>query len=330
MRLFNDLISIEEARLLINNNRILAVAASEAVLKQLPKGRWIGGTTPYFMTRKGGIFNEKMVFVTDLTEIVAEVKIVTYTQDTISHIADNNFDNGLTHIIMPCFSNIHTYFAVNTPSIKGLMDTPTYGWVSGVDTRKHGKESAKVMNGETLQVLADEAVCMHLRLKDGLRATIDIVNIFSQLPHGDVITFDHVGFSFTDCFVNGKKTNLARYIIANTIDTKLPIVADFSGTSINAGIRSVDKTTGITNFYAPLQPGIDYRFASFHNDYLTEFKKVLNVSSGDVILSCNCFLNYLYSDLEGKSTGNFCGPLTFGEVAYILVNQTMVYVRITP
>jgi len=40
--------------------------------------------------------------------------------------------------------------------------------------------------------------------------------------------------------------------------------------------------------------------------------------------SCNCILNYLYGELEGKHTGQVVGPMTFGEVAYQLLNQTMV------
>jgi hypothetical protein len=32
----------------------------------------------------------------------------------------------------------------------------------------------------------------------------------------------------------------------------------------------------------------------------------------------------VYPKLEGKKTGDFKGPFTFGEIAYILVNQTLV------
>jgi hypothetical protein len=39
-------------------------------------------------------------------------------------------------------------------------------------------------------------------------------------------------------------------------------------------------------------------------------------------------LNYAYADLEGKKTGSFVGPITFGEVAYMLLNQTLVYLSI--
>ncbi|MBN2167441.1 MAG: hypothetical protein JW717_14290 [Marinilabiliaceae bacterium] len=328
MKLFNELISLNEASILINNNRSLAIAGTETTLTSLPRGNWIGGTIPYFMTKEGGKFDTQMVFVSDLTDISSKIMIKTYNTDSIDLMPSNNFRNGLSYLIIPGFSEIHTHYAINTPSIKGLMDSPVYGWISGIDVNNIGKESPKVVNGNTLEVLNNEAICMHIELYQGLSANIDIINIFSQAENGDVITFEKVGFSCTDCFVNGKKTNLAQYIKEKEINTQLPIVADFSGTSINVSLQSVNKTTGITTFYAPVQPGIEYRFAGFHNDYLKSFNKEININSKDIALSCNCILNYLYSNLEGKSTGNFHGPITFGEVAYILVNQTMVYVSI--
>ena len=42
--------------------------------------------------------------------------------------------------------------------------------------------------------------------------------------------------------------------------------------------------------------------------------------------SCNCILNFLYANLEGMRTGEATGPFTFGEIAYIQLNQTLVYV----
>ena len=32
--------------------------------------------------------------------------------------------------------------------------------------------------------------------------------------------------------------------------------------------------------------------------------------------------------LEGKKTGAFTGPITFGEIAYQLLNQTLVYLEV--
>ena len=50
--------------------------------------------------------------------------------------------------------------------------------------------------------------------------------------------------------------------------------------------------------------------------------------NGSILFSCNCILNYQYAELEGEKTKGFTGPVTFGEVAYQLLNQTMVYLTI--
>jgi hypothetical protein len=62
---------------------------------------------------------------------------------------------------------------------------------------------------------------------------------------------------------------------------------------------------------------------------MNTFNSMIPTGNNDAIaFSCNCILNYLYAELEGKQTGNFTGPITFGEVAYQLLNQTMVYLDI--
>jgi hypothetical protein len=39
-------------------------------------------------------------------------------------------------------------------------------------------------------------------------------------------------------------------------------------------------------------------------------------------------LNYLYAGLEGDQPIPLGGPATFGEIAYILLNQTLVYLEL--
>jgi hypothetical protein len=328
MRLINDLITIEEARQLILDNKVLTIAGSEKSLDRLPKGQWIGGSIPYFMTDNGGCFNEEMVFVSDLTPICSSIRIKTYNTKNVNLLPKNQYPNGFAYLIMPAFSAIHSHYALSTPVIPGLMNTPVFGWISGVDIVKLGDESPIVVDGSTLKKSDEAAVCMHIELIDSLNASIEIINIFQQDHKSDTITFDEVGFSCTECRVNGKKTNLAAYLKDNNIDTQLPLVADFSGTAINVSLQSVNKTSGVTTFYAPVQPGIDYKFASHQSDYLTAFNHAVGSVDSQPALSCNCILNYLYSNLEGKKTGRFCGPVTFGEIAYMLVNQTLVYLNI--
>jgi hypothetical protein len=41
-------------------------------------------------------------------------------------------------------------------------------------------------------------------------------------------------------------------------------------------------------------------------------------------------LNYLHGSLEGRRTGSLQGPMTFGEIAYQLLNQTLVQITVEP
>jgi hypothetical protein len=83
-------------------------------------------------------------------------------------------------------------------------------------------------------------------------------------------------------------------------------------------------------FFAPVFAGIQYRFANPVEDYIQSFgQQLAKMKDTPVTLSCNCILNYLYAELEGKQTGGIVGPITFGEIAYILLNQTLVYLSVT-
>jgi len=54
------------------------------------------------------------------------------------------------------------------------------------------------------------------------------------------------------------------------------------------------------------------------------FKSATSGMSSDIPFACNCVLNYQYVKLEGARAG-LPGPCTFGEIAFQLLNQTMVY-----
>ena len=96
----------------------------------------------------------------------------------------------------------------------------------------------------------------------------------------------------------------------------------------NTSILSADPTTGVVTFFAPVFTGIDYRLAEPVGDYAASFAAAVERAGVDAAFACNCILNYRYGELEGKTTGHVIGPITFGEVAYQLVNQTLVYLSI--
>jgi hypothetical protein len=46
------------------------------------------------------------------------------------------------------------------------------------------------------------------------------------------------------------------------------------------------------------------------------------------VLSCNCYHNYIYGGLQGKTFIPLPGPVVFGEIAHVLMNQTLVCLSI--
>jgi len=74
---------------------------------------------------------------------------------------------------------------------------------------------------------------------------------------------------------------------------------------------------------------VDYRLARPVGDYAAAFRsRLAGYDTSDVVFSCNCILNFLFGELEGKTIGGVEGPITFGELGYQLLNQTMVAVRL--
>lgn len=318
------LITLDEAISLINEGRILHIAADDSLLKKLPKGKWIGGTTPYFMSEEGGFFTKDKLFVNEI-DYALDVKISTYGKYNIFQIVEECYDNGLTMLIMPFGSAVAAKYAKEAPEVEELLMHPTIGWISGADLEAGGE--IKVYDGTTLESYTDKAVAMYIKLPQGKTAIINMVNIFSDDKTDPVIRFYDNELSATKCSVNGQEVNFAQYIEKKGIDTKMPLVADYNGSYINTSIKGVEN--GTVSFYAPVFRNIEYRFASHVGDYASEFKsRIDEAEAHDPVFSCNCILNYLYGDLKGKKIPPYTGPVTFGEIAYQLINQTLVYCEI--
>ena len=60
---------VAEVAAMIAEGKTLVLAGCEAALDRLPRGRWIAGTTPYFMTaEQGGVVDEERLFVHPLPD----------------------------------------------------------------------------------------------------------------------------------------------------------------------------------------------------------------------------------------------------------------------
>jgi hypothetical protein len=327
MKTYNKLMSVKEVNTLIESKRVLILAGNETVLKKLSNGNWIGGTIPYFIDTKGGCFSKEEVFVTDITDIVESFKICEYDGSNLTALTTDRYTNGFTWLLIPGFSDIHQKFSIDVYSLSHIYDSPIMGWITGIDLAELGKITPKTVDGLSGTFYENKAIALHAQLPDNKYARLDIINLFEQ-GDGDSITFKTSGFSSTNCIINGKEKNLADYIKEQKIDTRLPLVADYAGAMINISIQNVDMDKKHVVFYAPVRENVEYKFARPVSDYIKEFNKLIPAETAHVIGSCNCILNYLYSELEGKKTGDLTGPITFGEIAYVLVNQTMVYLSI--
>lgn len=313
----------------INQGEYLLIAGDESVLSSLPSGNWIAGTIPYFMTEEGGKTDQELIYVTTISGVSNnnQPRITLYDNNSISRIAKESPEHGFTVLILPASSDVHLSYAQNSPDFPNMFFSPIVGWVSGVHLNELGSKTPKIGFGPASGMMSDShAVAMHIPISEQQVANIKTINLFTQ-GDGDAIRFEKVGFTVGNCVVNGEEVNFAQYIKDKQIDTRLPLVADYSGCMVNASVQEVIDS-GV-KLYAPVFPDFDYRFAKPIKDYVSEFNSALPQGDSDKIaFSCNCILNFLYSELEGKKTGKITGPITFGEIAYQLLNQTLVYLTL--
>lgn len=318
----NELLTPAETAERIRAGAILSIAGPDALLATLPRGTWIGGTTVYMLTEDGGARIDDRLFVSTFDSATGAT-IRHHSPDTLPALAQDR-PLGVTLLLIPAFSDAHRRFALDGTTYDGLFDQPLAGWITGVPVEKIGTTAPAIFDGTTGTRHTEGAMALHVALPAGTTPSLDIVNIFT--PSDDpatTFTFPQTGFSARTATVNGKTVDLAAYLRAHAIDTRLPLVANYAGALINVSFEHVDAAGGGVSFYAPVIAGTEYRLATAQPDYAAAFAATLG-DGGEGMLSCNCILNYLHGDMAGKKTGRFTGPVTFGEIAYILLNQTLV------
>ena len=310
----------------IQKGKKLLLSGDEEILKKLPQGSWIGGTIPYFMDETGGVVEREKIFITELPDYISIKEIKYYNSSNLKNIPEEAANNGFSFIIIPATSESHIKYAEEAPNYKNIFLKPIIGWISGVHLDELGQKKPKVFNGLSGESSDEKAVVMHISLPESKIAQIGIVNLFDQ-GDGVSIKFEKDGFHVENAIINGENQNLANYINNNKIDTKLPLVADYCGAMINVSFQKINDDNTV-DFYAPVFKDIQYKIAKPVDDYISEFKSALPKGVTTPIFSCNCILNFLYSELEGQNTDPVFGPITFGEIAYQLLNQTLVYLEV--
>lgn len=322
------LATVETVTELLARGKTLILAGEESLLRAIPKGAWVGGTIPYFMTEAGGVTSRTHVFVEEVPAVATSATSRVYDGDTVSRVGVDSPEHGYSIVIVPAMSSIHQTYAVHAPRFDQLFFKVVAGWIAGVHLDDLGKVTPKVFSGETGEAYSDRAVALHVTIPPRYAAQIGIVNIFDQ-GTGDTVTFPERGFRVTQCAVNGERQNFHDYIVSRGVDWRLPLVANFNGAMINVSIQGLDERSRAVDLYAPVFEGVAYRFAAPVGNYAEAFAAAIPADVKAPVFTCNCVLNYLYGALEGRKTGAMVGPMTFGEIAYQLLNQTMVHITIT-
>ena len=317
------LLSIVEANARIQRGDPLIIAGSRESLAALAPGSWIGGSIPYFMDGDGGRCDRARVFVDEIKLPVVRWSIRAYGPATLNRIASDAFANGFSYVIIPANSAAHLEYAMRAPQYPDIFMKPVIGWISGMHLDEAGVATPAVIDGRTGTVLENDAIVLHVELPAEHQVMVHTVNLFEP-GKGPSLRFTETGFSASTALVDGRPVNLVRYMLDSRWEVRTPLVADYAGTHVNVSIRSIDEAAGRVTFYAPVFPDIDYRAASPLGDYVGVFAQRVPANVQPV-LSCNCILNYVYGGLEGRRTGPFTGPVTFGEIAHQLLNQTLVY-----
>lgn len=323
----NELVTPEEANVLIARGCVLHIAGVEAALKQLNRGRWIGGTTPYMLTRDGGVVERHKVFVTELP--VHPDAITTRFVDigNIPAISTEAPRNGFSLVIVPAMSEIHTIYSLTSANIPGIRDIALLGWVSGVHVEERRQYTPKVFDGISGDVADDCIVVMHAALPPHKEAKVGIVNLVTP-GDGDTLEFDAPGFSVRECAINGHRDDFFAYAVRRKLGVHCPLVTELNGEYIAVGIKLIDAETRAVQLYAPVMRDHVYRLAAAPPDYRGALIRVADAMDVKPVLSVNCVRNFTAGGLEGRHYNPLPGPAVFGEIAHVLMNQTLVHLTI--
>ena len=321
----NQILTLEETRALIEQGNLLLIAASQDLLDQLPAGQWLGGTIPYFMTAEGAKKDLNRLFVSNLTQVAASASIKSYSAQEFEQLLADRPKNGFSYIALPVFSEVHKAYAVEINQYETLYDSPILGWITGkdLDASEQDDQFPAVYHGPTATCLANKAVLMHIELPKTQYAEIEIYNPYEQ-ANGDSIQFLENDFSAGEVLINNEKQNFAHYCRAEKIKGQLPVVANYSGALVNIDIERIDEDR--VYFYGPVSSDQVYHWAKDINYNPQAFLKAM--PKEEAITAFNCISIYSNFQLEGEQIGNYGGPFTFGEIAYILLNQTLVLLHI--
>ncbi len=319
--MIQDLYTVKEASQMISEGKVLLLAGSREALAGLPSGNWIAGTTPYFMaSNRQRITSREHIFVHQLPDFITGAAMKEYDELDIRNIYTDAPENGFTILIAPNSSKVLFEYALNAPDYLRFACSPVCGWVAGWLVKDPPDRYSYSMSGLNPVLQDNKAVAMHVSLPADKYAEINMFSPF-KATSGTTIVFDEDGWIQENVVINGVKQNFAAYILENKIDTAYPLIANFAGAQVCVSHLKIEGNK--VYLYAPVFKGIEYQ----HSEIDLQASE-LELSGGEIVYSMSCILNFQHPELCDTYIEKMNGPVTFGEIAYQLVNQTTVYLTI--
>lgn len=102
--------TLEETKKIISEGRVLHIAADDSLLKQLPKGKWIAGTTPYFITDEGGVLCKDKLFVNKI-DLAEDCKVEVHDKNSVLNVTGNAYENGMIFMVIPFASEVAAHYS---------------------------------------------------------------------------------------------------------------------------------------------------------------------------------------------------------------------------
>ncbi|MCR5453698.1 MAG: hypothetical protein K6F33_01765 [Bacteroidales bacterium] len=324
----NGLYSKEKVIEFIKQGRIMHLCGSEAMLKDLPKGNWVAGMTPYFMDNVGKICENK-IYVDDFSFIAEACEMSILDETNIAEIATRNkYSNGFVFVILPIDSQVYYTFANHSLEYDKIYDNPVVGYVSSTRLEDYGKKQPKVAIGSEGVLYGDKAAVMYVKVSDRLRVRAEIMNFDTIDDSTPALKFPKTGFQQRDCLIDGEQGKIANYLeaVKSSIGHYPQLITSQNGALVNRDIKSVDVNTGESVFFSPAYESDVYYIVKPNNDYLATFNRRLGRKT-DVIACMSCTSYFLQGDFEYRHV-DFNGVYTFGEIAYQLLNKTIVTLEV--
>ena len=324
----NKLYSKEQVIEFIKQGRIMHLCGNENTLKDLPKGNWVAGMSPYFMDDVGKISDSK-IYVDDFSFIAEDCEMATFDEVDIHEIAKRNkYSNGFIFMVLPIDSQVYYTFASHSLEYDHIYDNPVVGYVSSVHVEDYGKVQPKVAIGSESVLHADKAAVLYVKVSDRLRVRTEIMNLDTIDHDSAPVRFPKNSFIQGDCLIDGKPGKIANYLEEqkSRIGHYPQLITSQNGALVIRDIKSVDLNTGEVIFFSPAYESDTYYTVKYNNDYFATFNRRLGRKT-DVIACMSCTSYFLQGDFEYRHI-DFNGVYTFGEIAYQLLNKTIVTLEV--